>query len=109
MPVKYRYASLFLLKSLSWILNMIDANEIEMIALKGGEKMNPLIGNTYRLGFLDGLGGKNIISVSAPQAAAQTNGYHVARPRDGFLLSESMGDVLQNIQSLHLAGRVLTA
>ncbi len=89
MPVEHRYQKPVPLKAV-FELETIDTDEIEITALKGGAKINPLIGNTYRLGFLDGLGGRKEHFQQCAAVAAQANVYRVARPRSGFLLDELM-------------------
>ncbi len=93
MPVEHRYDKPVPLKAV-FNLEITDTDQIEITALKGGAKINPLIGNTYRLGFLDGLGGKKEHFQQCAAVAAQTSVYRVARPRKGFLLDELM-DVLE--------------
>lgn len=89
MPVEHRYEKPVPLKTV-FNLEVIDTDRIEITALKGGAKINPLIGNTYRLGFLDGLGGKKEHFRQCAQVAAQTSVYRVARPQKRFQLDDLM-------------------
>lgn len=89
MPVENRYEKPVPLKAV-FDLEITDTDQIEITLLKGGSKINPLIGNTYRLGFLDGLGGRKEHFRQCAAVGAQANVYRVARPRSGFLLDELM-------------------
>jgi hypothetical protein len=73
-----------------FILAKADTDRIHMTALKGGEKIERIIGNTYRLRFLTGLGGKEDHFRQCAAVAANTNIYKVVRPDRGLLLSELM-------------------
>jgi hypothetical protein len=61
-----------------------------MTLLTGAAKIDSFIKNTYRLGFLQGLGGKPDHFRLCAAVAARTNVYQVQRPQKGFLLDELM-------------------
>lgn len=75
-------------------LEAADTEHIEISLLRGGAKLDPLMANTYRPGFLDGLGGKREYFRQCARVAAQTSVYRVLRPRENFLLDE-LADVLE--------------
>lgn len=78
-----------------FILNTANHDEMKATTLNAGEKIEPIINNTYRLKFLNGLGGKKEHFQLCAAVAAQTSVYRVIRPSKGFLLSELM-DMLEN-------------
>ncbi len=78
-----------LLKSV-FVLETAKSDEIKITRLTGADKINFIIKNTYRLQFLNGLGGKEEHFRQCAAVAAQTCVYRVARPRTGFLLEELM-------------------
>jgi hypothetical protein len=71
-----------------------NKNNIEIAALYGADKIDPFINNTYRMSFLDGLGGKKNHFRQCAVVAAQTSVYRIVRPNKGFLLNELM-DMLE--------------
>lgn len=93
MPVNHEHDLPVPLKTV-FALETSDAKHIVVCELKGAAKIDPLIGNTYRLGFLEGLGGKKEHFRQCAKLAAQTAVYRVLRPREKFLLDELM-DVLE--------------
>jgi hypothetical protein len=72
------------------MLGTANTDKMEITALKGGEKINPLINNTYRRGFLNGLGGKMEHFRQCAAIAAGAAVYRAVRPNRGFLLDELM-------------------
>ena len=93
MPVEHEHDGPVRLKSV-FSLEAADTAHIEVHALRGGAKLEPLVANTYRRGFLDGLGGKKEYFRQCARVAAQSEVYRVLRPRDKFLLDE-LADVLE--------------
>ena len=73
-----------------FVLETTNTDKMEIIALKGGEKIDPLIDNTYRLRFLKGLGGKTDHFKQCAAVAAKAAVYRVVRPNKRFLLDELM-------------------
>jgi len=73
-----------------FVLTTTNTEKIEIADLKGGEKIQPILKNTYRRRFLNGLGGKNEHFRQCGLVAAQTNVYKVTRPDKGFLLNDLM-------------------
>ena len=81
------------LKSVS-VLETTNTDRMEITALKSGEKIDPIIDNTYRLRFLEGLGGKKDHFKQCAAVAAKAAVYRTVRPNRGFLLDELM-DMLE--------------
>lgn len=73
-----------------FVLETTNTDKMEITALKGGEKIDPLIDNTYRLRFLEGLGGKKDHFTQCAAVAAKAAVYRTVRPNKGFLLNELM-------------------
>jgi hypothetical protein len=67
-----------------------NADHPAITMLTGAAKIDSFIKNTYRLGFLHGLGGKAEHFRHCAAVAAQTNVYQVERPQNSFLLDELM-------------------
>ena len=73
-----------------FVLGTTNTDRMEITALKGGEKIDPIIDNTYRLRFLEGLGGKKDHFKQCSSVAAKAAVYRTVRPKNGFLLNELM-------------------
>jgi hypothetical protein len=73
-----------------FILTTTNTDKMEIVALKGGEKAESVIHNTYRVRFLEGLGGKKDHFKQCAALAANAAVYRVIRPKKGFLLQELM-------------------
>lgn len=71
-------------------LETTNTDRLEITELKGGEKIDPIIDNTYRLRFLEGLGGKIEHFKQCAVVAAKTAVYRTVRPNKGFLLNDLM-------------------
>ena len=71
-----------------FILETTNTDRMELTALKGGEKIDPIFYNTYRLRFLKGLGGKTDHFRQCAAVAANAAIYRVVRPNRKFLLDE---------------------
>ncbi len=71
-------------------LEVMDTKSVDITPLSGMAKIHPLIGNTYRPAFLDGLGIKKDHFQQCAAVAARVSVYQVTRPRQGFLLDELM-------------------
>ena len=89
LPVEPLHKSPVVLQSL-FVLGTTNTDKIEITALKGGEKINPIINNTYRLHFLNGLGGKKEHFRQCAAVAAKAAVYRAVRPKGHFLLDELM-------------------
>ncbi len=73
-----------------FVLETTNTDKMEISILKGAGKIDPLLDNTYRRRFLEGLGGKQDHFRQCAAVAAHTNVYKVVRPDRGFLLYELM-------------------
>jgi hypothetical protein len=73
-----------------FVLETTNIDKMEITMLKGAEKIDPLIGNTYRMRFLQGLGGKKEHFQQCAAVAASADVYRTVRPNKGFLLNELM-------------------
>jgi hypothetical protein len=73
-----------------FVLETTNTDKMEITALKGGEKIAPIIKNTYRLRFLNGLGGKKEHFRQCAAVATEAAVYRAVRPRGHFLLDELM-------------------
>jgi hypothetical protein len=77
-----------------FVLETTNADKMEITALKGAGKIDPIIKNTYRLSFLNGLGGKKEHFKQCAAVAAKAAVYLTVRPNKRFLLTELM-DMLE--------------
>ena len=93
MPVEPVYETPVPLKTV-FMLETTNTDKMEISTLKGGQKIEPLIHNTYRMRFLNGLGGKKDHFRQCAAVAAKANVHRVIRPTKGFLLNELM-DMLE--------------
>lgn len=75
-----------------WVFQLKTTNtdEFSIAQIKGGEKLNPIIDNTYRPNFLEGLGGKKEHFTQCAAVAGKASVFTVTRPRKGFQLDELM-------------------
>ncbi len=89
LPVEPLYKTPVALQSI-FVLNTSNKDQIEITALRGGEKIQPIINNTYRFRFLAGLGGKKEHFTQCAAVATRADVYRTVRPRGGFLLDELM-------------------
>jgi hypothetical protein len=78
-----------------FVLETTNTDKMEITALTGGEKIDPIIYNTYRLRFLKGLGGKTDHFRQCAAIAAKAAVYRVVRPSRRFLLNELL-DMLES-------------
>ncbi|MFC1835141.1 hypothetical protein ACFL2Q_10445 [Thermodesulfobacteriota bacterium] len=74
-----------------YVLGVSDACQIEVAPMRGAEKLRAIIGNTYHLGFLDGLGKRPEHFRQCHALAEKLNVCKVTRPRAPFLLDELVG------------------
>jgi hypothetical protein len=72
------------------VLEITNTGRFEIIRLKGGDKIDPIISNTYRPHFLEGLGGKEEHFKQCAAVAVKAAVTRITRPRKGFLLKELM-------------------
>ena len=93
LPVEPIHETPILLKSV-FVLGTNNADKMEITALKGAKKIDQIIKNTYRLSFLNGLGGKKDHFLQCAAVAAKTAVYLAIRPDKRFLLTELM-DMLE--------------
>ncbi|MEI6260106.1 MAG: hypothetical protein WCR46_09390 [Deltaproteobacteria bacterium] len=73
-----------------FIIETTNTNRMEITALNAGQKIYPIIDNTYRMNFLEGLGGKIDHFRQCAAVAAKADVYQTVRPKSGFLLNELM-------------------
>jgi hypothetical protein len=73
-----------------FILSTSNKDHLELTSLTGSEKIEPLIRNSYRMRFLEGLGGKNAHFKQCAAIAAAADVCRVVRPLQGFMLDELM-------------------
>ena len=95
LPVDPVHKSPVLLKSV-FVLEAAKSDAIEISRLTGAEKINFIIKNTYRLQFLNGLGGKKEHFKQCAAVASRTNVHRVVRPNKGFLLDKLMDALEEN-------------
>jgi len=69
-----------------FILETTHTDKMEITALNGGKKIDPIIDNTYRLRFLEGLGGKKDHFKQCAAVAARSAVYRTVRPKKGFFV-----------------------
>jgi hypothetical protein len=82
-----------------FILETTNTDRMEVTAVQGGEKLDPIIDNTYRVRFLQGLGGKTDHFKQCAAVAATADVCRVTRPKRGFLLNELMDVVEARLSS----------
>jgi hypothetical protein len=93
LPVERFLDSPVPLKSL-FVLETTETDTIEIIAVKGSEKIILLINNSKRLGYVDGYGRKHDHIMQCAAVAANVDVYRTVRPGRGFSLTELM-DLLE--------------
>jgi len=71
-----------------YILNSHNRDEFEIETIKGMQKFNPLKNNTYRMGYLDGLGLKAEHLGLCSKLAGRIHLSRIPRPNHGFKLDE---------------------
>ena len=71
-----------------YVLETSAHGEFNLEPLKGGEKLTAIINNTYRLGFIEGLGVKVSHFKQCVAVARHTPLTRVTRPAEAFLLDE---------------------
>ncbi|MFA6009447.1 MAG: hypothetical protein WC799_05650 [Desulfobacteraceae bacterium] len=80
-------------------LETTNTNRLEITVLKGAQKVDLFIDNTYRLNFLKGLGLKIDHFQQCAAIAAKVNVFRAVRPNKGFLLNELMDAVEARVLS----------
>ena len=71
-----------------FILGTTNTDEFDISELKGQEKLDPLLNNTYRPAFLEGLGGKKEHFKQCAAVSANASVFKITRPQEGFKLDE---------------------
>lgn len=79
-----------------FVLETTNIDQFEVVQLKRGDKIDPIINNTYRLRFLEGLGDKKEHFKQCAAVAANTTVIRITRPLRGFRLDELMDLVERN-------------
>jgi hypothetical protein len=82
-----------------YVLKAIPSPPITVTRLHGPQKFGVLRNQTYRLQFLEAMGGKRGHFRTALQLAAQASISVVARPRGEFLLDELVEKILADLQA----------
>jgi hypothetical protein len=82
-----------------FVLETTNTDRMELTALPASKKVDPIIDNTYRLRFLQGLGGKEDHFKQCAALAAKADVYRTTRPEKGFLLKEMMDLVEERFPS----------
>jgi hypothetical protein len=77
-------------------LKTTNEDEFEVVPLKAGDKVDPVLNNTYRPRFLVGLGGKQEHFKQCSTVAAKAAVIKVTRPAKGFRLDELMELIERN-------------
>lgn len=73
-----------------FVLDTTNTDKFEIVPLERGDKIDPIINNTYRPRFLEGLGGKKEHFKQCAAVASKAAVIRIARPRKGFRLNELM-------------------
>ena len=79
-----------------FVLETTNTDGFEVVPLKAGDKIDPIINNTYRPRFLEGLGGKKEHFKLCAAVAAKAAVIRVTRPKKDFRLDELMDMVERN-------------
>ena len=79
-----------------FVLETTNTDKFEIVPLKRGDKIDPIINDTYRPRFLEGLGGKKEHFKQCAAVAAKAAVIRLTRPRKGFRLNELMDLVERN-------------
>jgi len=77
-----------------FVLHTTNTDKFEVVSLERGDKIEPIINNTFRPQFLEGLGGKKEHFKQCAAVAARAAVIRITRPRKGFRLNELM-DLLE--------------
>ncbi len=73
-----------------FVLETTNTDQFEVVQLQRGDKIDPIINNTYRPRFLEGLGGKKEHFKQCAAVAAKAAVIRITRPSKGFRLDELM-------------------
>jgi len=73
-----------------FVLDTTNTDQFEVVPLKGTDKIDPILNNTYRPRFLEGLGDKQEHFKQCAAVAAQAAVVRIIRPIRGFRLDELM-------------------
>jgi len=79
-----------------FVLDTTNTDKFKIIRLKAGDKIDPIINNTYRPRFLEGLGGKKEHFKQCAAVAARASVIRLTRPIKGFRLDALMDLVQRN-------------
>lgn len=79
-----------------FVLETTNTDKFEVVPLERGDKIDPILDNTYRPRFLEGLGGKKEHFKQCAAVAARAAVIRITRPRKGFRLDELMDLVERN-------------
>lgn len=82
-----------------YILNSHNRDAFEIEAITGMQKFNPLKNNTYRMGYLDGLGLKAEHLKLCSQLASRIHLSRITRPNHGFKLDELIEHITTDLET----------
>ena len=82
-----------------FILHTTNTETLSITELKGSEKINALVDNTYRLNFLKGFDGKTRHFHQCVRLGSEVRVHKVVRPSGGFLLDELADAVEETLRS----------
>ncbi len=98
MPVAFQQTRAVPVKDI-FVIQPANRDTIDIIPLKGSDKINSLVDNTFRMNFLKGLGGKSSHFHHCVVLGNTARVFKVLRPNGGFLLSELADAVEEKILS----------
>jgi hypothetical protein len=79
-----------------FLLETTNTDEFNITRMTGEKKIDPLLENTYRPRFLEGLGGKKAHFMQCAAVAGNAEVFKVTRPKKGFKLNDLMAFVEKN-------------
>ncbi|OIO67620.1 MAG: hypothetical protein COW18_02480 [Zetaproteobacteria bacterium CG12_big_fil_rev_8_21_14_0_65_54_13] len=82
-----------------YILNSHNRDEFEIESIRGMQKFNPLKNNTYRVGYLDGLGLKAEHLGLCSKLAGRIHLSRITRPNHGFKLDELVEMIMGDLRN----------
>ncbi len=97
-PIQENVATPVALQAL-FVLDAVNTERIEMWELTGMDKINQLISNTYRMGFLKGLGKTADHFRQCAAVAANLPIVKVSRPKRGFQINELADKILERVNA----------
>ena len=71
-----------------FLLKTNNRDDFDILEHKGADKLEPLMDNTFRPRYVEGLGTKKEHFKLCAQLASHAKVYKVTRPRKGFLMDD---------------------